>query len=322
MRFAPRRSRLRSRRTGSSAWRLRTSANANAASRTPPARQRSQDLGVAPVGCPVGAGGRVGQAVDQRDHPAGSEDDAGKVEPARPAPGARQHGQGAERGTDADRHVDEQHPPPGGVCDKQASGEQPSGASGHAHRGVYAHGTVAGRTLGEHGGDQRQRGRRDDRAAGALDGPGRQQPRLGSGQPAGEGCGREQQQADNEHLAPAKQVTGTAAEQQQAAERQRIAVDHPLQAAVGKSEGRLDVGQRDVDDGGVEDDHQLRGRDDQQGQAEVTAAVPGAGRVRCGKCRCHGNDAGGRTAGCRRPQEPTSGWSAGMPRDARVLRGE
>ena len=172
----------------------------------------------------------------------------------------------------------------------------PAAPPAHAHRGVHAHRPVAGRAFGERGRDQRQRGGRDDRAAGALDGAGRQQPRLGGGQPAGEGRGGEQQQAGDEHPAPAEQVTGTAAEQQQAAERQGVAVHHPLQAGVGESQGRLDVRQRDVDDGRVEHDHQLRGRDDQQRHALLAAAASVAGLVSCGECRCHTCDAGGRRA--------------------------
>jgi len=85
-------------------------------------------------------------------------------------------------------------------------------------------------------------------------------------------------------------------EQQQPAERQGIRVDHPLQAAAGESQGGLNVRQRDVDDGRVEHDHQLGGRDDQQGQAEAAAAVLGADLAGRGKCRCHTCDAAGRTA--------------------------
>ena len=84
-------------------------------------------------------------------------------------------------------------------------------------------------------------------------------------------------QAGHEHPAPSEQVTGTAAEQQQPAERQGIRVDHPLQAAVGESECGLNVRQRDVDYGRVQHDHQLGGRDDQQRHAKTAAVVPRAG---------------------------------------------
>ena len=114
----------------------------------------------------------------------------------------------------------------------------------------------------------------DDRGAGALDRAGRQQPGLGGGEPAGQRGGGEQQQPGDEHLAAAEQVPGPAAEQQQPAEGQRVGVDHPFQAGAGEAERALDVRQRDVDDGRVEHHHQLRGGDDQQGQAEPGPAAP------------------------------------------------
>jgi hypothetical protein len=157
--------------------------------------------------------------------------------------------------------------PPRGVGDEQAAGDQAECAADAAHRGVHAHRPVAARARGERRGDQRQRGGRDDRTARALDDPGCQQPGLRGGEPAGERRGREQHQARHEHPAPSEQVTGAAAEQQQTAERQRVRVDHPLQAAARESECRLNMRQRDVDDGRVQNDHQLRGRDGQQRQA-------------------------------------------------------
>jgi len=53
-----------------------------------------------------------------------------------------------------------------------------------------------------------------------------------------------------------------AAEQQQAAEGEGVGVDDPGQAGVAEAEVGLDVRQRDVDDGAVEHDHQLRAADD------------------------------------------------------------
>ena len=66
IRYAPVRLRLRSSRIGSSAWRLRVSMTANAASSTTAAASDGDHLGVAPVRDAVRAGGGAGQAVDQR----------------------------------------------------------------------------------------------------------------------------------------------------------------------------------------------------------------------------------------------------------------
>src|SRR5262249_20507047 len=69
--------------------------------------------------------------------------------------------------------------------------------------------------------------------------------------------------------------TGPAAEQHQPAEGERVGVDHPFQPGAGKAERPLNVRQRDVEEGGVHPHHQLRGRDDQKGQAKAGA---GGGR--------------------------------------------
>jgi len=93
--------------------------------------------------------------------------------------------------------------------------------------------------------------------------------------PAREAAEKQQQPGD-EHLAAAEPVPGPAAEQQQPAEGQRVGVDHPFQVRPGKAERPLDVRQRDVDDGRVQHHHQLRGGQDQQGQARPR---PAAGRA-------------------------------------------
>ena len=54
------------------------------------------------------------------------------------------------------------------------------------------------------------------------------------------------------------------AEQQQAAERERVGRDDPLARAVGEAQRVLRGGQRDVHDGGVEHDHQLRDAEDRE----------------------------------------------------------
>ena len=70
---------------------------------------------------------------------------------------------------------------------------------------------------------------RDDRAAEALHGAGGDQQHLGVGEPAGERGEREQRQPEDEHAPAPKQVSGAAAEQQEAGERDRVGVDDPLQ---------------------------------------------------------------------------------------------
>ena len=67
-------------------------------------------------------------------------------------------------------------------------------------------------------------------------------------------------EADHEQPAPAEQVGHAAAEQQEAAEEQRVGVDDPREVVLGEVEVAADRRQRDVDDGCVEDDDELRQR--------------------------------------------------------------
>jgi hypothetical protein len=62
----------------------------------------------------------------------------------------------------------------------------------------------------------------------------------------------EEDGAGDEDSALAVEVGGATAEQQQAAEGDRVDVDHPLQCVGGEGEVVLDRGQRDVDDRDVE----------------------------------------------------------------------
>ena len=103
---------------------------------------------------------------------------------------------------------------------------------------------------------------------------------LRRGKSASQRREREQDDAGDEHPAAAKNVSGPPTEQEQPAERQRIGVDHPLQARAGEAERPLDVREGDVDDGGIQHHHQLCGGDDQQGQAQTALA---AGRRRAGR---------------------------------------
>ena len=117
--------------------------------------------------------------------------------------------------------------------------------------------------------DQRERRRRDDGAAGPLDDAGADEPPRRGGEPAGERTRGEQQDPRDEHPAPAEEITSAAAQQQQTAEGERVAVDDPLQVGGIEAQGMLDRRQSDVHDGGVEHDHQLRKRDDEQRDVDV-----------------------------------------------------
>ena len=78
--------------------------------------------------------------------------------------------------------------------------------------------------------DQREAARGEQRAADALQGPGRDQLLDVRGQPADQRGEREPHDPDQEHPPPAEVVAQRAAEQDQRGERERVGVDRPLQA--------------------------------------------------------------------------------------------
>ena len=78
------------------------------------------------------------------------------------------------------------------------------------------------------------------------------------GEPADERRCREDRDADHEHAPAAEQVGRAPAEQEEAAERDRVRDQHPLQRAVADVQRRLDRRQRDGDDRAVEDRHEER----------------------------------------------------------------
>ena len=98
----------------------------------------------------------------------------------------------------------------------------------------------------------------------ALEGAGDEQlPADLRGAADGRGDG-EAGQRDDQDLLAADIVGDPAAEQQQRTERQGIGGHHPLPVGVGDAQRGLRLRQRDVHDGRVQDDHQLREGDDRQ----------------------------------------------------------
>ena len=177
---------------------------------------------------------------------------------------------GDQRGRDPDRHVHEQHPLPAGPLGEHAA-EQHAGRAARAGDGAPdAERLVALGALGEGRGDDRERGGGDQRGAEALHGARRDQHDVALGEPAGERREREQPHAVDEHAPPAEQVGQAAAEQQEAAEEERVGVHDPGQVVLGEVEGAPDRGQGHVHDRGVEHDHELG--HGEQGEGEILGA--------------------------------------------------
>jgi hypothetical protein len=107
------------------------------------------------------------------------------------------------------------------------------------------------------GGDQAQARRGQGRGTDALQDAGRdQQPRI-LGQAAGQAGGGEDHQAGLEHALAAEKVTGPGCEEQEAAERDQVRINHPLLIGCRESESGLHGWQGDVHDRRVDDDHEV-----------------------------------------------------------------
>ena len=235
------------------------------------------------------------QAVDQRREAAGDEDGAGDVEAAwrsRPCSRARSAARRRRRGPRRDVH--EQHPAPVEVLGEHAAEDEAERGAAGGDGGEDAERPVALGALLEDDRQQRQRGRRHERAAEALHEPGDDEQLLRLREAAGERGDGEQHGPGDEDGAAAEAVGELAAEQQEAAEGQRVAGDDPRQVAVGaEAEAVADVLEGDVHDGGVEDDHELAEGDDDEGEVLVDLSDRAGGR-------CGGADSGADTVPPRR----------------------
>ena len=113
--------------------------------------------------------------------------------------------------------------------------------------------------------EQGERGREHRRPADPLRAAGEDQERSARGDRAQHRRDREAHEADREDHPAAEQVRERARRQQQRGERQRVRVDDPLHLAEARPELVGDVRQRDVHDRDVEQQHERRRADGQQG---------------------------------------------------------
>ena len=172
---------------------------------------------------------------------------------------------------DADRDVDEEHPAPRELLDQDPAEQRAGRAAGTCDRAPHADRARELRA-GERRHDDRERRGREDRAAEALDGACRGEPRVARREAAGEARAREDRESEDEHPLLAEQVRGAAAEEEEAREREDVGVHDPLQARRGVVQVATDRRQRDVHDGDVEDDHELRDARNSEDQTSAQVA--------------------------------------------------
>ena len=110
---------------------------------------------------------RVHDRVDEQREARGDGHGAGQVERARSVLGAAldQRPRRERRRREPDRDVDEQHPAPAQAAGEDPAEEHAGRAAGARDRAPDTQRAVALGALGERGGDDRQRRRRDDRGA-------------------------------------------------------------------------------------------------------------------------------------------------------------
>ncbi len=232
---------------------------------------------------------RLDDRVHQHDQAPGDRHRAGQVE--RPmldvGPRLGDEAQCGEQRHHAHRHVDEEDPLPGGQLGERATQDQADRATAGGDRAPHSERLGALTLLGERGRDDRQRGGREQRRAEALQAAADDQHARRLGQPVEQRGDREQRHAGDEQPLAPEQVAGPATQQEEAAEDQRVGVDHPLQARGREVQATLDRGQRDVHHGGVEHDHELGQAGDHQDQPPVRLADGGG----------LGDDGGGRRSG-------------------------
>ena len=123
----------------------------------------------------------------------------------------------------------------------------------------------------------RQRGRGEQRGTETLDGTSRDEPSGALREAAGQRGRGEEDQAGDEQAPTSEKIGQPTAEEQEAAEHEHVRVDDPREVVLREVEVRADRRERDVDDRGVEDDDELRCREQRQGQPLVGA---GLGHVR------------------------------------------
>ena len=177
-----------------------------------------------------------------------------------------------------DRHREQEGPAPADAG-HQTSEDQAGRVAARAEDGVDRECLVASGALGEVGGDDREPRRSGERRGQALDEAGEDQQWTAADQASGERGDGEDGERDQEDLAPAEQVGGAAAEEQQSAVPEDVAADEPLERRGREVELRADRGQRDADHRdvqSVEEQHDAERHEERPGPPG-----PGGGRSRC-----------------------------------------
>jgi hypothetical protein len=177
--------------------------------------------------------------------------------------------------------------------DRPGSCRNSGGTRPHANRRAALFFTIDRADEGKTAGNKKSR-------ADSLQGARRdQRARIGR-KPAANRCEREDTDADHENAPPPEAVARRAADQEQCGHAQRVGIDHPLHRRERRVQIRFHAGQRDVDDGFVDEGHR-RGKHGAHEHPAFLMSVGGCGR------RVHAPYRTQLARLARRPRHPDAG---------------
>ena len=177
-------------------------------------------------------------------------------------------------GRHRDHQVDVQAPAPGEDLGQRPAENETDRRPAARDRAEDSERLRPVRGAGERDRQQSERRRRQQRAEHALQRPGGHEHVEVLRQPADRRDDRKATQSGDERPFAPEQITELAAQQQQAAERQRVGGDDPLPVSRGEMKGLLRGGQRNVDDRRVQHHHQLRGPQEREHGPPVGVGGP------------------------------------------------
>ena len=181
--------------------------------------------------------------------------------------------EGREEREHADRNVDEEDPRPGERLRQPAAEHEAEGRAADGDRGPDAERLRALLPLGERRRDDRERGGGDESGPEALQRAEADQLARARREPVQERRRREDDEADEEEPLAAEKVAGATAEQEEAAEHERVRIDDPLEVGLAQAEVLLDGREGDVHDRRVEDDHELCEADQDEDHPGIRAVT-------------------------------------------------
>ncbi len=170
---------------------------------------------------------------------------------------------------DPDRDVDEEDPRPRERVDEEPAEHEADRAAADGDRRPDAHRLRALGAFRERRRDDRERGGSYERGTQTLQAAAEDEDFRGRREAVQERRDSEDHDADEEDPLAPDEVAGAAAEQQEAAEDERVRVDDPLQVGIRHPQVGLDRRQRDVHDRRVQDHHELRHADQHEDEPRV-----------------------------------------------------